>query len=119
MPNSLLQDRKVKDLLSRVGEDVSQLRNDISSLLNHTGRHALPESARELRDSARSRLHAGGEFAVSQLRNMRAHPGQSSAGILGGLILLGAVGAGIYYLCKCDGGSCFNDEIEEDYEDSQ
>ena len=117
MQSSIIQDRKVKDLLNRVGEDVSQLRSDISSLINHTGRHALPDSARDLRESARNRLHAGGEFAVSQLRHIRSHPAQSSAGILGGLILLGAVGAGIYYLCKSD--CCNSSEVAEEDEQEQ
>jgi len=45
---------------------------------------------------------------------MRSHPAQSSAGILGGLLLLGAVGAGIYYLCKSDCcGSAEEEEQEE------
>ncbi len=99
---ALTEDRKMKDLVSRVGEDISQLRGDIRSLFTHTGRHTLPDSARELREQARERLHAGGEFAATQIRYLRQHPGQSSVGILGGLLILGAVGAGIYYLCKSD-----------------
>lgn len=117
MSTNLTEDRKMKDLISRVGDDVSQLRGDISSLFSHTGRHTLPEGARELRAQARQRLHAGGDYAVSQLRYLRENPGRSSVGILGGLILLGAVGTGIYYLCKgklpgCCGRSCDRD-IEE------
>lgn len=102
MPNVLTEDRKMKDLISRLGEDISQLKSDMSSLVTHTGRHTLPDSARELKAHARDRLHAGGAFAASQLRYAREHPAQSSAGILGGLLILGAVGAGIYYLCKSD-----------------
>lgn len=111
MQNALTEDRKMKDLISRVGEDISQLRGDISSLLTHTGRHTLPDSARELREQARQRLTAGGAY-------LRQHPGQSSVGLLGGLLILGAVGAGIYYLCKsdCCGNRCNRDEdyTEED-----
>ncbi|MFM2197027.1 MAG: hypothetical protein RLZZ505_459 [Verrucomicrobiota bacterium] len=111
---TLAEDRKMKDLISRVGEDVSQLRSDIRSLFTHTGRHALPDSARELREQARERLMAGGTY-------LRQHPGQSSIGILGGLFILGAVGAGIYYLCKsdCCGNLCNRDEdyTEEDERD--
>lgn len=112
MPTTLSQDRKMKDLLSRVGEDIKQLKGDVSSLLTHTGRHTLPDSARDLRESARDRFSAGGDYAASQLHYIRQHPGQSSAGIIGGLILLGAVGAGIYFLCKSD--CCFAGEDEED-----
>ena len=107
----MIQDKKAKDLLNRVGEDVSQLRSDISSLINHTGRHALPDGARDLRDSAKKRLHAGGEFAVSQFR---AHPAQSSAGLLGGLLVLGAVGVGIFYLCN---NGCCSSSAEEEFEE--
>ena len=91
----LTDDRKLKDLVSRVGEDVSQLRSDICSLFTHTGRHTLPTGARELHAQARQRLHAGGAY-------LREHPTQSSLGLAGGLLLLGAVGAGIYLLCKSE-----------------
>lgn len=110
----------MKDLISRVGDDVSQLRNDISSLFTHTGRHTLPESARELRAQARERLNAGGHYAAAYLRE---HPGRSSVGILGGLVLLGAAATGIYYLCKgrlpccCDpSASQENEKTDEDNE---
>ncbi len=122
MPLNLTEDRKMKDLIGRVGDDVSQLRNDISSLFSHTGRHALPESARELRAQARQRLSMGGEFASTYLRQ---HPGRSSVGILGGLVLLGAVGTGIYYLCKgklpccCSAGGYCDDEEFEEFEDGE
>ena len=95
----------MKDLLGRVGDDLSQLRSDLSSFFSHTGRHTIPTSARDLRDSARERLSAGGDFAANQFRYIAENPTRSSIGIAGGLILLGAVGAGIYYLCKSD--CCF------------
>jgi hypothetical protein len=119
--SSITEDRKMKDLIDRVGEDVSQLRSDIRSLFTHTGRHTLPEGARELREQAREKLHAGGAFAASQLRYLRQHPAQSSVGLLGGLLILGAVGAGIYYLCKsdCCGKLCRrDDEYYDEEEDS-
>lgn len=109
----MIQDRKIQDLLSCVGDDVSQLKRDVSTLLSHTGKHTIPESARDLRESARNSLHNGGQYAASYLR---AHPAQSSAGILGGLVLLGAVGAGIYYLCKCDSKKASEEESTEDAE---
>jgi hypothetical protein len=99
---TITDDRKMKDLIDRVGKDVSQLRSDIRSLFMHTWRHTLPHSAREIREQARERLHAGGGFAASQFRYIRQHPGQSSVGLLGGLLILGAVGAGIHFLCKSD-----------------
>jgi hypothetical protein len=119
MSLNIIEDRKMKDLIGRVGDDVSQLRSDISSLFSHTGRHALPQSARELQAQARERLHAGGDYAVSQLRYLRQHPGRSSMGFLGGLVLLGAASTGIYYLCKgklpccCSSSECPEDEADE------
>jgi ElaB/YqjD/DUF883 family membrane-anchored ribosome-binding protein len=91
----LTEDRKLKDLIGRVSDDVSQLRSDIRSLFSHTGRHTLPTGAREFREQARQRLQAGGAY-------VRQHPTQSSIGLAGGLLILGAVGAGIYLLCKSD-----------------
>ena len=90
-----MKDIHLKDLIHRVGEDVSQLKRDVSSLFGHTGRHALPERARELGERARHTFHAGGDY-------IRRHPTQSSLGLVGGLALLGAVGFGIYCLCKSD-----------------
>lgn len=116
MSSIMTQDKKMKQLLSRVGDDISQLRSDISSLVNHTGRHTIPESARDLRESALDRVHAGGEYAASQLRHLRSHPAQAGLGIAGGLVLLGVVGAGIYYLCKSD--CCMPDE-NDDYEEEE
>ena len=111
------KNQSTKEYLDCVSDDISQLRHDVASLFSHTGRHTIPDGARDIADYGRDRIHAGGEFAASQLRYMRAHPGQSSAGLLGGLILLGAVGAGIYYLCKSD--CCkrvSNDDEEPDFE---
>jgi len=104
----------MKDLLSRVGEDVSQLKSDVASLLSHTGRHTLPSGARDIRDSAKDHLQAGSKYAASQFRHLRSQPAKSSAGILGGLILLSAVGAGIYYLCKCENESCSEEDTENE-----
>ncbi len=106
MTNTILQDKRSKDLLTRVSKDISRLKDDVSTLFSHTGKHTIPDSASRLADYSRNRLSAGGDLANSQLRYLREHPGQSSAGIVGGLILLGAVGVGIYYLCKSDCGIC-------------
>ncbi len=100
----MLHNDSSKKHLDRVTKDISQLRQDVASLFSHTTRNAIPDGARDLTDYSRDRLSAGGEFAASQLRYIRNHPGQSSVGILGGILILGAVGAGIYYLCKSDSG---------------
>lgn len=103
-----------RHLLNSVSDDISNLRRDVASLFSHTSRKTIPSGARELADYGKDRLHAGSEFAASQLRYLRANPTQSSAGILGGLILLGAVGAGIYYLCKsnCPKDCCGDEECD-------
>jgi hypothetical protein len=99
MSSNLLHDHKMKDMLCKVRDDVSHLKDEISHLFSPKARHRLADRAHDLADYARDGLHAGGAFAASQLRYIRRHPGQST-GLLGGLILLGAVGFGIYYVCK-------------------
>jgi len=88
-------DPKAKDLLNKLSEDVSALKSDLASLFSRSTRHTIPNSARDLADYGREKFS-------SQLHYLRAHPGQSSAGLAGGLVLLGAVGFGIYWLCKSD-----------------
>lgn len=104
----------MKDLISRVGDDVAHLRHDISSLFSHTGRHTIPSSARDLKEQTLDHLHSGSEYAAARLRYLRNHPGPA-LGLLGGLIVLGAVGAGIYYFCKSD-EKC-RAKSDSDYED--
>ena len=115
MHMNLTEDPKTKDLIGRVGDDVAQLRSDIASLFSHAGRHSIPSSAREIHAEARQRLNAGGQYAATYLRE---HPGRSSVGIFGGLLLLGAVGTGIFYLCKgrlpcCCGADKFCEDDSE------
>ncbi len=100
MSSNLLHEHKMKDVLCKVRDDVANLKDEVSHLFSHKRKHSLSNRAHHLADYARDGLHAGGAFAASQLRYIRRHPGQSTAGILGGLVLLGAVGFGIYYLCK-------------------
>lgn len=90
----------MKDVLCKVRNDVAHLADEVSHLFSQKRTPSISSRAHHLADYARDGLHAGGAFAASQLRYIRRHPGQSTAGILGGLVLLGAVGFGIYYLCK-------------------
>jgi len=119
MSSSPFEDKRASQLLSRVGEDLSSLRNDMKLLVGHTTRHTLPDGARELVRSGRSQLLSGRDYAADRVRyigrSAREHPtGVSVAGVL----LLGAVAAGIYYLLKGE-GCCrsadqpFEDELEE------
>jgi hypothetical protein len=100
MSISLLQDPRASDLLSRVSEDVSLLRQDIRHLASHTARHTLPTGARDLADSARNRLAAGKTYSAAQLRALREQMNQPATAWIGGAVVVGLIAAGIYWFCK-------------------
>lgn len=104
MSTSLLQDPRASDLLSRVSEDVSLLRQDISQLASHTARHTLPEGARMLADSAKSRLAASRTYSAEHLRALRDQMNQPATAWIGGAVAVGLIAAGAYWFCK--DGSC-------------
>ncbi|WP_411827807.1 hypothetical protein [Luteolibacter sp. AS25] len=104
--------------MSKISDDISKLREDVSTLFSHTGRHTLPEGAHHLADYGRHKLHAGGALAASGIQYLKENPKQSSAGLAGGLLLLGAVGFGIYYLCKSECTWC-KKTTEEDEESAE
>ena len=118
MNTTPFQDPRATDLLSRVSEDVSLLRQDIGQLLSHTARHTLPTGARELADSARIRLASGKDYTAEQLRALRGQINQPATAWVGGALVVGLIAAGIYLFCK-DGccGSCGEDEPEDESED--
>ena len=101
-------DPRANDLLSRVSEDVSLLRQDIGNLFSHATRHTLPEGARTLADTARNRLSAGRNYSAEQLRALRGQLNQPAAAWVGGAVVVGLLAAGIYLFCKsdCCGGRC-------------
>jgi hypothetical protein len=112
MSTSLFQDPRASDLLSRVSEDVSLLKQDIRQLASHTARHTLPEGARSLADSARSRLTAGKTYSTEHLRALRQQMNQPATAWVGGAVAVGLIAAGVYWFCKdgccsaaCDGES--------------
>ena len=101
MSHSPFYDRRAQRLLSRVGDDFSQLRNDIGSLLHQTTRKTLPAGAKELAGQAREHLHAGSAFAASRLRALRSSPPQREAvGIAVGVVAIGLLAFGFYSLFK-------------------
>lgn len=103
MNTAMLKDDRAMDLLSRVGDDISVLRDDVRNLIGHTARHTLPTGARELAESARGTLATGRQHAIGHLRGLREHPNQPVTW-LGGAVALGLLAAGFYWLCK--DGSC-------------
>lgn len=111
---SPFQDPRANDLLSRVSEDVSLLRQDIGNLLSHTTRHTLPAGARELADTARNRLAASRVYSAAQLRALRDQVNQPAAAWVGGAVVVGIIAAGIYWFCKSDCCMGRSDEDEED-----
>ena len=114
MSTSPFNDPRASDLLSRVSEDISLLRQDVRQLASHTARHTLPTGARNLADSARNRLAAGKSYSAEQLRALRQQMNQPATAWVGGAVVVGLIAAGIYWFCKdgCCAGTC-----EEETED--
>jgi hypothetical protein len=100
------QDPRTNDLLSRVSEDVSLLRQDVGNLFSHTARHALPDSAHKLADNAKNRLAAGRNFTAEQLANLKNQINQPAAAWVGGAAAVGLLAAGTYLLFRnhCEAG---------------
>jgi hypothetical protein len=115
MSTSPFQDSRANDLLSRVSDDVSLLRQDIGNLLSHTARHTLPSGARELADTARNRLAAGKVYSAAHLRALRDQVNQPATAWIGGAVVVGIIAAGIYWFCKegCCRSGCTGDGAEE------
>ncbi len=114
MTNTPFQDPRASDLLSRVSQDVSLLRQDVANLFTHTTRHTLPEGARGLADTARNRLANGKLHTAEHLRALRNQVNQPAAAWAGGALAIGLIAAGIYLFCKSDycGERC-EDESED------
>jgi hypothetical protein len=83
--SSTIQDPRASGLISRIGEDVSLLSQDVRNLLSHTARHTVPEGARELADRARHQLN------------------QPKALWLGGALAVGLLAAGTYLVTRGNG----------------
>lgn len=109
------QDSRASGLLSRVREDISHLRQDVRNLVAHTTRHTLPQGARELADTARHQLAAGGSYAASRIRSFRSSPPPRQAlGVIGGAVLVGVLAAAIYAVCKSDACAAASAEDSSD-----
>ena len=111
MNTTPFQDPRAIDLLSRVSEDVTLLRQDIGHLVSHAAHHTLPSGVRELADSAKSRLVAGGHYSAQQLRALRNQVNQPATAWVGGAVVVGLIAAGIYLFCK---DSCCTSACEDD-----
>lgn len=113
MINEAFEDKRASQLLSRVGEDLSSLRSDVKMLVGHATRHTLPDGARELAGMGRSRLLSGRDFAADRVRCLGRSAREHSTGIsVAGVLLLGAVAAGVYLLLNREG--CCERGVEEE-----
>lgn len=99
------QDPRTNDLLSRVGDDVSMLRQDVANLFTHTTRRALPNGARRMANNARGRLHTGRLYTAEHLQALKntvqngVH--QPAAAWIGGAAAVGLLAAaGAYMLFR-------------------
>ena len=118
MNTTPFQDPRATDLLARVSEDVTLLRQDIGQLIHHTARHTLPSGMRELADSAKSRLASGRQYSAAQLQALRNQVNQPATAWVGGAVVLGLIAAGIYLFCKENGRcACCADEEDASEED--
>jgi hypothetical protein len=115
MSHSPFHDPRVRRLLSRVGNDLTHLRHDVANLISHTTRETLPTGARDLADTARDRLSAGGSYAASRLRTLRSSPPPKEAiGLAIGVVAIGLLAVGAYSLFK---NGCCNRHIAAEDED--
>ena len=88
------KESRTNGLLSRVGEDVSMLRQDLGNLVSHTARHALPAVA----DLAKDRLASGGVYTMEHLRSFGVQMSKRATARIGGAMLIGCLAAGAYLL---------------------
>jgi hypothetical protein len=122
-PTSLL-DRRASSLLNRVRDDISHLRDDVASLLNHTTKRTIPNGAREIADQARTgardfadqarnQLAVGGAYAASRFRDFRGQPRCQSASWVGGAVVVGLLAYGAYALYRHNCNCVADDESED------
>lgn len=102
MKTQPFHDPRAHDLLSRVGEDVSLLSQDVRNLVSHAARHTVPEGTREIAGIARQRLAERRELTAAQLRALGESCGKPAAWV-GGALAVGLLAAGVYALCSHNG----------------
>lgn len=103
MITSSHQDARATNLLSRVSEDVSLLRQDIRNLVSHTARQTVAGGAREIAENARNKIAASRAYSAEQLRALGEQMKQHPAAWLGGAAAVGLISAGAYLFFRGDG----------------
>ena len=105
MISSSHQDARASNLLSRVSEDVSLLRQDIHNLVSHTARQTVAGGAREIAENARNKIAAGRAYSAEQMRALGEQMKQHPAAWLGGAAAVGLISAGAFWLLRGNSGS--------------
>ena len=105
MSTSSHQDARATNLLSRVSEDVSLLRQDIRNLVSHTARHTVAGGAREIAENARNKIAASRAYSAEQLQALGEQMKQHPAAWLSGAAAVGLISAGAYFLFRGNGSS--------------
>lgn len=98
-------DARATNLLSRVSEDVSLLRQDIRNLVSHTARQTVAGGARELAENACTKIAASRAYTADQLRALGDQMKQHPAAWLGGAAAVGLISAGAFLLFRGDSGA--------------
>lgn len=89
-------------LLSKVREDITDLRGDVHKLLTYTTRYTLPKGARELAGNARHGLVSSRDYAAERLRTLGTSAPRQAFGLLAGAAIVGLLAAGVYAFAKSD-----------------
>ena len=106
MSDTHFEDRRAAQLLSRVREDLASLSYDVKTLLGHATKHTLPDGAKHLANRSGEQWSLGRELAALKMRRLGSAAREHATGVsVGGLLLLGATMAGIYFAMK---GGCGN-----------
>lgn len=100
MNTSLFTDSRTTGLMSRVREDASTLRDDISHLLSHTTRQTLPNGVREMAGQAKQQIATRSASAATMVRDLG---GRHPVGLIGGAVVLGLLAVGTYALTHHNG----------------
>lgn len=97
-------------LLSRVREDLAQLRHDVATLASHTTHRTLPDGARDIAANARQHFAAGTSYAADRLRSLRSAPPRDVLGVAGGIVVVGLLALGVAALCKGSSQQAYDED---------
>lgn len=88
--------RQTSTLLQRVSDDVGNLRQDLMSLLGHTTKRVLPDSARDVSEKAKQQLSAGREFVRNRIPSCCSSDDRRAQVTLGVAVVVGSLALAAY-----------------------